>query len=141
LVVINHASPGELANCKFYLNQTPKIYRRARMPHNKGANGCVVVVEVISTIVAGTEVLVDYGWDLSSRTRHQKYVSAVGHKGTQASTKIFDMEDYQERMNVGQIKGVSFDTISYDTWGNFVVVDDSSFQKPVESFHNYGNPK
>jgi len=32
-------------------------------------------------------------------------------KGTQASTKIDDMGDYQERMNVGQIKGVSFDTI------------------------------
>ena len=39
------------------------------------------------------------------------YQRCVGHKGTQASTKILDMEDYQERMNVGQIKGVSFDTI------------------------------
>ena len=112
------------------------------MPHNKGANGCVVVVEVISTrIVAGTEVLVDYGWDLSSRTRHQKYVSAVGHKGTQASTKIFDMEDYQERMNVGQIKGVSFDTIMTLGENLSLSMHDSSFQKPVESFHNYGNPK
>jgi len=74
--LINEPNLTESVNCQLYLETNGKAL--PAYPFIKcSSNGCCVVVEIVKRINAGSELLLDYGWDPRDRQRHQRYQTAT----------------------------------------------------------------